>query len=220
MLRVVTQISTKRVAQNIYTRSFFISTDLWKNSLVSTNLWIYRRKSKDEKQSKLEFFDKQVSSCDYSPKSIVFPNLNFDHMTRSVLTSFVTYKEDEKRDWNFSRRFFSSSEPDKSPEKPSEELQGWKWWWDKFIICLVFAIAGSSTVYFIRPLLTNVIGLKGENNNNPIQNNALTLLTLQCAHLGSLKDGPWSFRIAYIAIMTPCYSVILLGRISLFSLLC
>lgn len=36
-----------------------------------------------------------------------------------------------------------------------------KWWIDKIVICVVFAIAGSSTMYFVRPLLSDVLGLTG-----------------------------------------------------------
>ena len=36
-----------------------------------------------------------------------------------------------------------------------------RWWTDKFVICGIFAITGSSTMFFVRPLLSDVLHLEG-----------------------------------------------------------
>eukprot|EP01124_Arcella_intermedia_P033727 TRINITY_DN8174_c0_g1_i1.p1 TRINITY_DN8174_c0_g1~~TRINITY_DN8174_c0_g1_i1.p1 ORF type:complete len:150 (-),score=23.66 TRINITY_DN8174_c0_g1_i1:32-481(-) len=60
------------------------------------------------------------------------------------------------------------------------------WWGEAVLICTVFAITGSSTLYFVRPVIKNVLHLEG-----------------------SLKDGPWSYRLGYVTTITPVYSVLL-----------
>eukprot|EP00667_Euglena_gracilis_P026562 EG_transcript_32065 len=62
----------------------------------------------------------------------------------------------------------------------------WEWWWDKFIVCLVFAIAGSSIMFLVRPFIKNVLKIEG-----------------------SLKEGPNSFRILYVMLVPPIYSSVL-----------
>jgi len=61
-----------------------------------------------------------------------------------------------------------------------------KWYGEMVLICTVFAITGSSTMVMVRPAVSNVLGLKG-----------------------SLKDGPWSYRICSLVIMTPLYASLL-----------
>lgn len=56
----------------------------------------------------------------------------------------------------------------------------------------IFAVTGSTTAYFVRPLLG--------------------LLEIH----GSMLDGPWSYRFASIAIMTPSYSLLFLVVSALF----
>mmetsp|Transcript_19144 Transcript_19144/g.28488 ORF Transcript_19144/g.28488 Transcript_19144/m.28488 type:complete len:191 (+) Transcript_19144:155-727(+) len=63
---------------------------------------------------------------------------------------------------------------------------------EALIICIIFALAGSTTMYVVRPIF-NMIGFKG-----------------------SLKEGPWSYRIGYILMMTPAYSAILFTYATLF----
>jgi Family of unknown function (DUF6787) len=58
---------------------------------------------------------------------------------------------------------------------------------DKLHLCVIFGVTGSSTVYFVKPMLTDVLGFEG-----------------------SFLEGPWSYRIAYICFMTPLYSLLLL----------
>lgn len=61
-----------------------------------------------------------------------------------------------------------------------------KWYGEMALICTVFAITGTSTMVIVRPAVSNVLGLEG-----------------------SLKDGPWSYRICSLVIMTPLYSAML-----------
>eukprot|EP01125_Pyxidicula_operculata_P022715 TRINITY_DN9521_c0_g1_i1.p1 TRINITY_DN9521_c0_g1~~TRINITY_DN9521_c0_g1_i1.p1 ORF type:complete len:153 (-),score=4.51 TRINITY_DN9521_c0_g1_i1:77-535(-) len=62
-----------------------------------------------------------------------------------------------------------------------------RWWYEMTLICVIFAITGSSTMLFVKPVLNNLLQMEG-----------------------SLKEGPWSYRIAYVGIITPIYSVVLL----------
>ncbi len=58
---------------------------------------------------------------------------------------------------------------------------------------LVFAVNGSLTALLGRWLLSDVIGLEG-----------------------SLWSGPWGYRLAYIALITPLYSALLMATGALF----
>ncbi|KAG0297189.1 hypothetical protein BGZ96_007398 [Linnemannia gamsii] len=60
------------------------------------------------------------------------------------------------------------------------------WWIEWIIIIVVFSITGSSTMLIVKPLM-KALGLTG-----------------------SLGSGPWSFRIAYIVLTLPLYSLMLL----------
>jgi hypothetical protein len=60
------------------------------------------------------------------------------------------------------------------------------WYREMTLLCTVFAITGSSTMFLVRPAMSNVLGLEG-----------------------SLKDGPWSYRICSLVIMTPLYATLL-----------
>ncbi|KAK3835210.1 MAG: hypothetical protein JOS17DRAFT_561024 [Linnemannia elongata] len=51
----------------------------------------------------------------------------------------------------------------------------------------VFAVTGSSTVMVVKPILKEVFQLEG-----------------------SMKEGPWSFRFAYLCTTLPLYSCVLL----------
>mmetsp|Transcript_26245 Transcript_26245/g.38426 ORF Transcript_26245/g.38426 Transcript_26245/m.38426 type:complete len:230 (+) Transcript_26245:189-878(+) len=61
-----------------------------------------------------------------------------------------------------------------------------KWYGEMVLLCTVFAITGSSTMVLVRPAVSEVLGLQG-----------------------SMKDGPWSYRICSLVIMTPLYSALL-----------
>ncbi|CAG8644411.1 21160_t:CDS:2 [Cetraspora pellucida] len=71
----------------------------------------------------------------------------------------------------------------------TEELERWSWkWWKEWtIIFIVFGITGSTTVRIVRPVVTNVLGIDG-----------------------GFIDGPWTYRISYLCITIPLYSIILL----------
>jgi len=60
------------------------------------------------------------------------------------------------------------------------------WYGEMTLICTVFAITGTSTMILVRPAVSNVLGLKG-----------------------SMKEGPWSYRICSLIIMTPLYAAML-----------
>ena len=61
------------------------------------------------------------------------------------------------------------------------------------IVLIVFAITGSLTVLLARFLLNNILGLEG-----------------------SLWSGPWPYRVVYVLLITPVYSVLLIGIGTLF----
>jgi len=70
--------------------------------------------------------------------------------------------------------------------KPMPPKNTPKWYAEMALICTVFGITGSSTMFLVRPAVSNVLGLKG-----------------------NMKDGPWSYRICSLVIMTPMYSALL-----------
>jgi hypothetical protein len=67
-----------------------------------------------------------------------------------------------------------------------------KWYFEMVLLCTVFAITGTSTMIVVRPAVSEILGLKG-----------------------SLKDGPWSYRLCSLIIMTPLYAInlVLVGTI-------
>lgn len=71
---------------------------------------------------------------------------------------------------------------------PKEMPPRWtpRWYGEVTLICTVFAITGSSTMVLVRPAVSKGLGLEG-----------------------SLKDGPWSYRICSIVVMTPIYATLL-----------
>eukprot|EP01116_Phalansterium_solitarium_P005014 TRINITY_DN16276_c0_g1_i1.p1 TRINITY_DN16276_c0_g1~~TRINITY_DN16276_c0_g1_i1.p1 ORF type:complete len:185 (-),score=0.56 TRINITY_DN16276_c0_g1_i1:161-715(-) len=106
----------------------------------------------------------------------------------SNLSPFQTMKQ----------RQFSTSTPPSAfsnwfAERPALVKYSRAWWKEQLLICVVFAITGSSTMFLVRPLLRDGLQLEG-----------------------SLKEGPWSFRLAYLAIMTPVYSCMLVAVGTLF----
>ncbi|RIA94366.1 hypothetical protein C1645_566860 [Glomus cerebriforme] len=70
-----------------------------------------------------------------------------------------------------------------------EGMKRWSWtWWKEWtIIFVVFGITGSTTVKIVRPIVTNVFGIEG-----------------------SFLEGPWSYRLSYLSITLPLYSIVLL----------
>ncbi|CAB9514669.1 expressed unknown protein [Seminavis robusta] len=70
--------------------------------------------------------------------------------------------------------------------KEMPERGTFAWYREMVLICTVFAITGTSTMMLVRPAVKNVLGLQG-----------------------SFKEGPWSYRICTIVIMSPLYSILL-----------
>lgn len=68
-----------------------------------------------------------------------------------------------------------------------------KWYGEMTLLCTVFAITGSSTMFLVRPAMNDILGLNG-----------------------SMKDGPWSYRLCSIVIMTPIYPILLVCTGTLF----
>lgn len=63
----------------------------------------------------------------------------------------------------------------------------WAWWGEQALVCTVFGITGSSSMLLARPVLAHVVGVQG-----------------------SMRDGPAAYRVAYVLVMTPLYSAMLL----------
>jgi len=55
------------------------------------------------------------------------------------------------------------------------------------LILLVFSVTGSLSLYLVRPLLSSVLGLQG-----------------------SMREGPWSYRILTVLLVPPAYSLMLI----------
>ncbi|CAJ1925808.1 unnamed protein product [Cylindrotheca closterium] len=70
--------------------------------------------------------------------------------------------------------------------KPMPERWTAAWYREVTLICTVFAITGSSTMVLVRPAVSKGLALEG-----------------------SMKEGPWSYRICSIVIMTPIYATLL-----------
>lgn len=88
-------------------------------------------------------------------------------------------------------------------EKPSPKLGPWqrwiaprvmperntpRWYGEMVLLCTVFAITGSSSLVLVRPAVSKGLGLQG-----------------------SMKEGPWSYRICSLVVMTPIYTVLLVA---------
>jgi hypothetical protein len=115
--------------------------------------------------------------------------LNISLIKRSLLSSTNNIRL-------IKRSLSSSSSPPSSSLSLSSRF--WKWttqdrkpWKEDMkeavIICTVFAITGSSTLIFVRPLLGS-LGIKG-----------------------TWKDGPNSYRLSSILLISPIYSMILIS---------
>lgn len=83
---------------------------------------------------------------------------------------------------SFSKFWKSYLQPKPMPDRLSAA-----WYREMALICTVFAITGSSTMVVVRPAVSNGLGLQG-----------------------NFKDGPWSFRICSLVVMTPIYATLLL----------
>ncbi|KAL7530025.1 hypothetical protein ACHAWF_003214 [Thalassiosira exigua] len=70
--------------------------------------------------------------------------------------------------------------------KPMPPRNTPRWYGEMALICTVFGITGTSTMFLVRPAVSDVLGLEG-----------------------SFKDGPWSYRLCSLVIMTPTYAALL-----------
>jgi len=118
----------------------------------------------------------------FNRSCVTFKHTNLDTSSIRTYCSQKTTPENQNMDLTSNARSsrFLSIEP-KFPR------YSYDWWKEIIIICTVFAITGSSAVYFVKPFLHNVIGLEG-----------------------SLKEGPWSYRLLYLTFMMPMYSIMLM----------
>ena len=87
-------------------------------------------------------------------------------------------------------------------ERPLPDRWTFAWWWEMAIIFTVFGITGSSSVFFVRPVMGKVLGLEGNFGKR-----MRVKLLIHC--LGSMKEGPWSFRLISLVVLMPIYSVLL-----------
>ncbi|KAG5187133.1 hypothetical protein JKP88DRAFT_308035 [Tribonema minus] len=72
--------------------------------------------------------------------------------------------------------------------QPAPQHKRWSapWFGEQALLCTVFAITGSSSMYLVRPFLPK-IGLEG-----------------------SWREGPWSYRIGSFILVSPIYTALLL----------
>eukprot|EP00298_Acanthocystis_sp_HF-20_P029169 c8050_g1_i1.p1 GENE.c8050_g1_i1~~c8050_g1_i1.p1 ORF type:complete len:173 (+),score=69.57 c8050_g1_i1:37-519(+) len=101
----------------------------------------------------------------------------------------------------FVRSFVQSSTRSNSTfvgTRPSPLRRLWNWtiqerphWKDSpveaAVLFCVFGITGSSSVALVRPALKNTLGIEG-----------------------NMRDGPWSYRIASVVLVSPIYAMVLL----------
>eukprot|EP00527_Entomoneis_sp_CCMP2396_P003093 CAMPEP_0198138752 /NCGR_PEP_ID=MMETSP1443-20131203/2152_1 /TAXON_ID=186043 /ORGANISM="Entomoneis sp., Strain CCMP2396" /LENGTH=205 /DNA_ID=CAMNT_0043800669 /DNA_START=42 /DNA_END=656 /DNA_ORIENTATION=- len=72
--------------------------------------------------------------------------------------------------------------------KDIPERYTFAWYGEMVLICTVFGITGSSTMLLVRPAVKDVLGIEG-----------------------TFRDGPWSYRICSIVIMSPIYASLLVA---------
>jgi hypothetical protein len=113
--------------------------------------------------------------------------------TRALHQPYVSYTRSINDSFtNLARKRFFSSESKQSwldrflGPKPMPDRYTKQWFFEITLICTVFAITGSSTMILVRPAVNKGLGLNG-----------------------SFKDGPWSYRICTLVVMSPLYSVLL-----------
>jgi len=72
-----------------------------------------------------------------------------------------------------------------SHERPLPPRWSPAWWREMALVCVVFGITGSSSMLVVRPLLKEA-GIDG-----------------------TLREGPWSYRLACVFVLMPAYSLML-----------
>jgi len=70
--------------------------------------------------------------------------------------------------------------------KEMPERHTFAWYREMLLICTVFAITGSASMVLVRPAVKDVLGIQG-----------------------SMKEGPWSYRICSLVILSPVYGILL-----------
>mmetsp|Transcript_50810 Transcript_50810/g.99353 ORF Transcript_50810/g.99353 Transcript_50810/m.99353 type:complete len:173 (+) Transcript_50810:63-581(+) len=63
-----------------------------------------------------------------------------------------------------------------------------RWFAEIFLINCVFAVTGSATMFLVRPAITDLLKLEG-----------------------SMRNGPWSYRLTSLVVMTPLYPCLLVA---------
>lgn len=71
-------------------------------------------------------------------------------------------------------------------ESPMPTRGSFDWYIEMAILFTVFGVTGSTSMYVVKPLVTQLIGVEG-----------------------TMMDGPWSYRIACIGLLMPAYSIML-----------
>ncbi|KAG5456386.1 MAG: hypothetical protein BJ554DRAFT_3887 [Olpidium bornovanus] len=84
------------------------------------------------------------------------------------------------------RGFLTAPFRDRTPDFSKLERFSPSWWKEWGVVMAVFAVTGSSTMLLVRPFVNDFMGFKG-----------------------TFKEGPWSFRVAYILTTLPGYSMML-----------
>lgn len=149
--------------------------------------------------------------------SSVYPKVQCSQLTRRFLTSTPkeTAKETIKNEVDTGATYVTGvAGVWKRFIGPKEIPPRWSfsWYGEMALICTVFAITGTSTMLLVGVdsfwclslmlCLTNVATSSPWSKVRPAVSHGLGLQ-------GTLKDGPWSYRICSIVIMTPIYSTLL-----------
>lgn len=93
--------------------------------------------------------------------------------------------------------------------KPMPERYTFAWYREVALICTVFAITGSSTMVLVRwwTLYRCLFLFRSVSNIFQVRPAVKDILGLQ----GTFVDGPWSYRIASIFVMSPIYASLLVA---------
>ena len=71
--------------------------------------------------------------------------------------------------------------------KPLPERWTPAWYLEMAYVSLIFGCTGTSTMYLVRPAVASILQLKG-----------------------TMRDGPWAYRIGTVVVMFPVYPLVLL----------
>lgn len=109
---------------------------------------------------------------------------NNNNVTTNTVDSTITNSTNNTTNPEISsfRRFYQSY----TAPRPAYPRYSYNWWREILIVFIVFGVTGSSSLYVVKPLIKSVFGVDG-----------------------SLVQGPWSYRLLYIPIGIPAYSMML-----------